>query len=151
MGKHNKTKNRELQYQPKDTQEKSIQETVETTFCGIIIHKSRIESAPEAFMTRGVLSDVQEKFLTLLEGVDENTSIAIVLSHVPSNFKFPIGDKNVEDDQESKSEDVLDDNSEPDGNGTESVNTQEDGSDEKVAELNLDNAPDPFDGIENKP
>ena len=126
--KHNKPVNRELQYM----KPASVGKT-ESMVMGIVVHKSRLDSAPEAMSTRGVLLDIQEKYLQMLGGVNDDTSIAIAITLVPKDFKFPEGEKeNAEDDTKSLSEGTSGDNSEQDGNGSQSIESQSTGVSEET-------------------
>ena len=55
---------------------------------GVIVHKSRIESASEALVTKGVMADVAKKYLGLVEEVSDNVSILIEVKLVPSSMKL---------------------------------------------------------------
>ena len=144
----------------------SDMETAQEKILGVVVHKSRIDSNAEQFVTRGVLRDVQEKFLQLLGDVDENHSIAIGLTIVPSTFEFPKEESTEdvpENNQDAELRNVSDADGQPGNDGTEPVRTPQEGNDGGSAEaengtstgdagsekaitekLELPHAPDPF-------
>lgn len=135
--------NRELKHPPKKSVEASVKnkplkvekdevhqepeemDVVAPDVTGVVVHLSRVQSSTEQFMTKGVLQDVQGKFLSLLSKVDKDHSIAIGLCIVPSDFEFPMTEE--EKENAAKVENTSHDNSGPQSNGSKSIGTQTDG------------------------
>ncbi len=131
---------------------------------GVVVHQASVKNTPKQFLMKGIMRDVEQKLLTLLADVDENTSIAIGLTLVPTSFEFP---------QEEKTENVQKNNSDaelrklsdansgqavngagvqreqPDKNTTDNPEGKigtgiTDAGSETEKTLKLHNAPDPF-------
>lgn len=101
------------------------------------VHKSRIESSAEQFVTKGVLKDVQDLYLNLVDKVDDKNSIVISLAVVPLK-DLPKEMLNDQKGKTSKNNAAV--HSEQEHNGQEHHGTQdsEDGEGRKEDDTNGD-------------